>query len=292
MLELSGVCMDGEFEFFDSSRGWTFLFGKPLLRCFQAVHNFDADTVSIRSSSHTAILHNNGTQKKLTTPAGNSLTSNMEQGRISVGGSSSTNPPLRQVLQIDIINSSVWNDKSGFITGLDDAPAEEMDEDVREMAEDVLQMDNDAPRDEQMGKQGTNQGGGSIPPSREVLHHSPAPEEAKVSDKSHSAVLEYVIDIPEDVQLAENACACQTEIPQMEQDDLGGGSGEPPLRGVPTHHNDHDKTILADTPCLISPHLRQGPICNLSKGTSLIVDTRRIIKSKCIPKTLIIIFSI
>ena len=37
-------------------------------------------------------------------------------------------------------------------------------------------------------------------------------------------------------------------------------------------------------------HLRQGPICNLSKGTSIIVDTCRIIKSKCIPKTLIIIF--
>ena len=38
-------------------------------------------------------------------------------------------------------------------------------------------------------------------------------------------------------------------------------------------------------------HLRQGPICNPSKGTSIIVDTCRIIKSKCILKTLIIIFS-
>ena len=37
-------------------------------------------------------------------------------------------------------------------------------------------------------------------------------------------------------------------------------------------------------------HLRQGPICNPSTGTSIIVDTCRIIKSKCIPKTLIIIF--
>ena len=115
-LELSGVRMDGEFEVFDSGGGWTFLFGKPLLRHFQAVHDFDADTVSIRSSSHTEILHNNGTQKKLTTPVGNSLTSNMEQGRISVGGSSSTNPPSRQDLQIDIINSKPdWRRQSSHV---------------------------------------------------------------------------------------------------------------------------------------------------------------------------------
>ena len=43
--------------------------------------------------------------------------------------------------------------------------------------------------------------------------------------------------------------------------------------------------------CLPNLHLRQGPICNPSKGTSIIVDTCRIIKSECIPKTLIIIFS-
>ena len=245
--------MDGEFEVFDSGGGWTFLFGKPLLRRFQAVHDFNADTVSIRSDSHTAILHNNGAQKVLATPAGDSLTSSVEQGRISVGGSSSTNPPSRQVLQIDVINSSVRNDESGFITGLDDAPAEETDEDVRGMVEDISQIDDDVPGDEQMERQGTNQGGGSTPPSREVLNHSPAPEEVKVSDEAHSAVLEYMIDIPEDVQLAENARACQTKIPWMEQDDLGGGSSEPPSRGVPTHHNDHDKTILADTPCLVSP---------------------------------------
>lgn len=141
-LQLKGVRMDGEFEVFDSGGGWTFLFGKPLLRRFQAVHDFNADTVSIRSDSHTAILHNNGVQKVLATPAGDRLTSSVEQGRISVGGSLSTNPPSRQVLQIDVIGSSVRNDESGFITGLDDAPAEETDEDVRGMAEDISQIDD------------------------------------------------------------------------------------------------------------------------------------------------------
>ena len=39
-------------------------------------------------------------------------------------------------------------------------------------------------------------------------------------------------------------------------------------------------------------HLRQGPICNPSKGTSIIVDRCRIIKSKCILKTLMHIFKL
>jgi len=47
MLELKGIHIEGEFEVFNSGGGWKFLFGKPLLRCFQAVHNFDTDMVSI-----------------------------------------------------------------------------------------------------------------------------------------------------------------------------------------------------------------------------------------------------
>ena len=33
-LELKGIRVEGEFEVFDSGGGWTFLFGKPLLRRF------------------------------------------------------------------------------------------------------------------------------------------------------------------------------------------------------------------------------------------------------------------
>jgi hypothetical protein len=199
------------------------------------------------------VLHNNGMQEVLTTPTGNSFMSNMEQKGNSVGGSLSTNPPLRQVLHIDVSDSLVWNDKSSFIPGFSDLPIEKIDKDIRTMAENVLQAGNDVTGDEQGEKQGTNQGGSSMPPLREVLNCNPPPEEAKMSDDSHNAVLEYVIDIPGDVQLTENAHACQTGMPWEKQENLSGGSDEPPSRGVPTHNNHCDKTIPANTPCLIPP---------------------------------------
>jgi len=252
-LELSSVHVDGEFEVFDSGRGWTFLFGKPLLWCFQVVHDFDTDTVSIRLGSSMAVLHNNGAQTRVSAPVGNSLTSNVEQQGNSVGGSLSANPPLRQVLQVDVCDSLVRNDESRFLTGFYDMWIEDTDEDIMAMAEGVSWVENNVPDDEQGERQGTNLGGNNAPPLREVLNHNPASEEAKVSDSSHSTVLEYMIDIPGDVQLAENTHACQTKVPWMEQDDFSGGTDEPPSRGVPTHHNDCEKAIPADAPCLVSP---------------------------------------
>ena len=48
-LELGGLQSEGEFEVFDSGGSWEFLFGKPLLRCFNATHDFNTDTVTIRT---------------------------------------------------------------------------------------------------------------------------------------------------------------------------------------------------------------------------------------------------
>jgi hypothetical protein len=47
MLELRGIQAEGEFEIFDSGGGWESLFRKPLLHCFEALHDFDADTFTI-----------------------------------------------------------------------------------------------------------------------------------------------------------------------------------------------------------------------------------------------------
>lgn len=58
-LELNRICAEGEFKVFNSGGGWAVLFGKPLLRCFQAVHDYHTDTVSIQSDNKSAILHNN-----------------------------------------------------------------------------------------------------------------------------------------------------------------------------------------------------------------------------------------
>jgi len=79
MLELKGIHIEGEFKVFNSGGGWKFLFGKPLLRHFQAVHDFNTDMVSIRSEGQTAILHSNNVQMTLTAPTGSSLRSNVEQ---------------------------------------------------------------------------------------------------------------------------------------------------------------------------------------------------------------------
>lgn len=130
-LELKGICMEGEFEVFDSGGGWTFLFRKPLLRRFQAVHDYSSDT-----EHGTATLHSNATQA---TSAGNCLISNVEQWENLIGGSSSVKPPFRQVLHMGFIESMVQNDESRFISGCIEDTAEETTEDVTATEEDVLQ---------------------------------------------------------------------------------------------------------------------------------------------------------
>ena len=138
-LELKGIHMEGEFEVFDCGRGWKFLFGKLLLRCFQGVHDYDTDTVSIQSKHGTAILHSNNAQEALTAPAGKSLTLDAEQRENLVGGSSGAKPPSRQVLHMDSVDSLVQNDKSSFVSGCVDITMKETGEDVVAMNEDFLQ---------------------------------------------------------------------------------------------------------------------------------------------------------
>ena len=131
VLELKGIHMEGEFEAFDSSGGWKFLFGKPLLWRFQAIHNYNLDTVSIRSEHSTATLHNNAMQVALTTPTGNHLTPDVEQQEHLVGGSSGMKPPSRQVLHMGLIESVVRNDESGFTSDYIEDKAEEADKCVK-----------------------------------------------------------------------------------------------------------------------------------------------------------------
>ncbi|KAJ7812618.1 hypothetical protein B0H14DRAFT_3478661 [Mycena olivaceomarginata] len=57
-IELEGVCAHGSFEVFDSSGGWTFLFGKPLQAIFGAVHDYKRDVVNIEANRKRATLEN------------------------------------------------------------------------------------------------------------------------------------------------------------------------------------------------------------------------------------------
>ena len=46
-IEIAGVIVHRAFEVFDSGGNWDFLFRKPLLKAFKAVHNYTSDTVTI-----------------------------------------------------------------------------------------------------------------------------------------------------------------------------------------------------------------------------------------------------
>ena len=48
----------GEFEVFDSGGGWDFLFGKPLLRAFKALHDYECDTITVKGPCVQSLLAN------------------------------------------------------------------------------------------------------------------------------------------------------------------------------------------------------------------------------------------
>ncbi|KAG1721399.1 hypothetical protein EDD22DRAFT_854399 [Suillus occidentalis] len=64
-VTIAGIQAEGEFEVFDSAGGWNFLFGKPMLRSFKAIHNYETDQVHIRGIGGDRILFN---QSETTSP--------------------------------------------------------------------------------------------------------------------------------------------------------------------------------------------------------------------------------
>ena len=268
VMELGGLRAEGEFEVFDSGGGWEFLFGKPLLHRFKALHDFDADTVTIRLANKSITLCNSVGKHAPTAPIGISLTLDVKQRENSVGGSLGAKPPLRQVSHTDILDSKVQNDKPGFISDCtndllavvdeyiveEEEHLEEVNEDdivedtVQEHHEEVTTTEKNLR--EQGEEKSTNQGGSSEPPSREVHNQYPAVVEIKEADNFCITVLRHPNAI-EDPERTKHAPASQTELLQVERD-LSGGSTEPPSRGVPTHLADH-MTTPADTPCLTLP---------------------------------------
>ncbi|KDQ50106.1 hypothetical protein JAAARDRAFT_110759, partial [Jaapia argillacea MUCL 33604] len=54
-VKLDGISARGEFEVFKGG-GWSFLFGKPLLQQFQAVHDYNTDEIIVKGVGGTALL--------------------------------------------------------------------------------------------------------------------------------------------------------------------------------------------------------------------------------------------
>ncbi|KAG2344276.1 hypothetical protein BDR05DRAFT_837244, partial [Suillus weaverae] len=57
-VEIAGVKAHGEFKVFDSAGGWKFLFRKPMLHAFKAIHNYETDQVDITGTGGTRTLLN------------------------------------------------------------------------------------------------------------------------------------------------------------------------------------------------------------------------------------------
>jgi hypothetical protein len=58
-FNIKGVQTVGYFKVFEGgSAGWEFLVGKPLLRAFRAMHNYETDTVLVREGEKEVLLYN------------------------------------------------------------------------------------------------------------------------------------------------------------------------------------------------------------------------------------------
>ena len=57
-IKLKGVQTTGTFEVFDSAGGWSFLLGKPLLKSFQAHHDYECDEIQVSNAKKSAVLTN------------------------------------------------------------------------------------------------------------------------------------------------------------------------------------------------------------------------------------------
>ena len=67
-ITVSGVSKEGTFEVFDHNGAWLALFGKPLLKVFKAVHDYDLDIVKIPKGDDSVQLQNQHPLRGRTSP--------------------------------------------------------------------------------------------------------------------------------------------------------------------------------------------------------------------------------
>jgi hypothetical protein len=57
-IDLNSVRVQGTLEVFNSRGGWSFCFGKPMLKAFRANHNYEKDKIQVRNNEKTVELEN------------------------------------------------------------------------------------------------------------------------------------------------------------------------------------------------------------------------------------------
>ena len=176
------------------------------------------------------------------------------------------NPPPRQVLHEEVSYSLVQNDKSGFKIDSNVTQGEEYVTTAEGNTTAANAAENDCRKvqtiEPDQEKQSTNQGGGRTPPSREVQNQSPSREKTNQTNDTHARISEYIVDVQGNITLADVALAYQTEQPKVEQEDLSGGSENPP-RG----ESQLISTVIISPPQLTYPALfYQSPILQMPQS--------------------------
>jgi len=187
IIDLGGVEAKGEFEVFDSGGSWAFLFGKPLLRVFKARHNFEEDTVTITDANDMSTTLENGLTTILANEdlgeIGISLTLDVKQRAMSLGGSPESDPPAREVTPL-----ASPNDERNDCHPLPDFP-------VSEEEQIMLFADLEA-YEEKINKEAVRRveeredqvGGEDMPPSRGVHNINSNIPNANITDHDIAAV--------------------------------------------------------------------------------------------------------
>jgi transposase InsO family protein len=57
-ISVNGIETEAEFEVFDSGGSWDFLFGKPLLNAFKAIHDYEKEVIEVRNTSQSTTISN------------------------------------------------------------------------------------------------------------------------------------------------------------------------------------------------------------------------------------------
>jgi hypothetical protein len=81
-ITLGTIKAKDEFEVFDSGGEWAFLFSKPLLRAFNAIHDYALDKITVSGLGGTCTLYNQATDPNymhLSTSTGVNLTLDVKQ---------------------------------------------------------------------------------------------------------------------------------------------------------------------------------------------------------------------
>ncbi|KAJ7432600.1 hypothetical protein B0H11DRAFT_2260315 [Mycena galericulata] len=111
------------FEVFPSGGSWSFLFGKPLLESFGAVHDYATDTITVHGEAGLTAVRNQIGQMNLWDEARGSVHAVFldPKSRATSAGGSST-PPVRRVSPLDSlaprnIDQHLYEDLSGVCKG-------------------------------------------------------------------------------------------------------------------------------------------------------------------------------